>query len=358
MLIILLTAFILSSGALLLLYPLSIRLGFVDSPSERKHHNGDIPLIGGLSIYISLSLLFLLFPTLIPDSAAYLICSSILVLIGFVDDKFDISVTSRMLILISLSIWLFYTAGFGIYDLGDLFGYGNVNLNGFSLVFTIAAIIGSITAFNMVDGLDGLLGGLACTTFSGMALLFWHENQYNLMLYCLVFIVAMAPYLLFNLAPLPNNKHKIFMGDSGSLFIGFSVIWLLIEGSQEVNNATSKVIIHPVTALWLIAIPLMDMAATMIRRIRKRQSPFKADREHIHHIFQRIGFSPLQTLLIICSSSLCLMLIGVAGELYGVSEAKMFIGFLCLFGLYFYCFNHIWKITSFVRSIFHRLHGA
>jgi len=358
MLIILLTAFILSSGALLLLYPLSIRLGFVDSPSDRKHHDGDIPLIGGLSIYISLSLLFLFFPILIPDSASYLICSSILVLIGFVDDKFDISVTSRMLILICMSIWLFYTADCSIHHLGNLLGYGDVNLNGFSLIFSIAAIIGAITAFNMVDGLDGLLGGLACVTFSGMALLFWQENQYNLMLYCLVFIVAMLPYLLFNLALLPNNQQKVFMGDSGSLFIGFSIIWLLIEGTQEVNNTMTKTMINPVTALWLIAIPLMDMAATMIRRICKKRSPFKADREHIHHIFQRIGFSPLQTLLIICFASLCLMLIGIAGEWYGVSEAKMFIGFLCMFGIYFYCFNHIWKITTLVRSIFHRLHGA
>ena len=358
MLIILLTAFILSSGSLLLLYPLSIRLGFVDSPSERKHHDGDIPLIGGLSIFISLSLLFYLFPTLIADSSTYLICSSILVLVGFVDDKFDISVTSRMFILVALSIWLYFVAGFSINNLGDLLGTGDVALNGFSLIFTIAAVIGAITAFNMVDGLDGLLGGLACVTLSGMAILFWHENELDLMLFCFVFIVAMAPYLLVNLALLPNHNRKVFMGDSGSLFIGFSIIWLLIEGSQGVNHLTSKVMIHPVTALWLIAIPLMDMAATMIRRIMKKQSPFKADREHIHHIFQRIGFSPLQTLVIICSGAFCFMMIGITGEWYGVSEVKMFIGFLCLFGIYLYCFNHIWKITTLIRSIFHRLHGA
>ena len=358
MLIILFTAFILSSGALLLLYPLSIRLGFVDSPSERKHHDGDIPLIGGLSIFISLSLLFYLFPTLISDSRTYFICSSILVLVGFVDDKFDISVTLRMLILVGLSVWLFYAAGLGISHLGNLLGTGNLALNGFSSIFTIAAIIGAITAFNMVDGLDGLLGGLASVTLSGMALLFWQEDKHDLMLFCFVFIVAMAPYLLVNLALLPSHNRKVFMGDSGSLFIGFSIIWLLIEGSQQVNTETNRTMIHPVTALWLIAIPLMDMAATMIRRIMKKKSPFRADREHIHHIFQRIGFSPSQTLVIICSAAFCFMMIGIIGEWNGVSEAKMFVGFLCLFGIYFYCFSHIWKITALVRSILHRLNGA
>ena len=85
------------------------------------------------------------------------------------------------------------------------------------------------------------------------------------------------------------------MGDAGSMLIGFTVIWMLVSISQpELANQNHNGV-RPVTALWIIAIPIMDMAAIMFRRIKRGESPFKPDRDHLHHIFQRLGLSPLQT---------------------------------------------------------------
>lgn len=106
---------------------------------------------------------------------------------------------------------------------------------------------------------------------------------------------------------------------------------------------------RPVTALWLIAVPLMDMVAIVVRRIRKGTSPFSPDRNHLHHIFQRIGFSPRQTLLLISGISICLALFGVTGEMLLVSESTMMVAFLVLFALYCLFLNKVWRISAFIR---------
>jgi UDP-GlcNAc:undecaprenyl-phosphate GlcNAc-1-phosphate transferase len=120
------------------------------------------------------------------------------------------------------------------------------------------------------------------------------------------------------------------MGDAGSMMIGFTVIWLLLSASQ-INN---EVLMRPVTALWIIALPLMDMAAIMYRRIKRGRSPFRPDRDHLHHICQRSGLTNVQTLIVICSLASVFAGIGIVGEYYKVHEGIMFVGFLGCFVTY------------------------
>ncbi len=98
-------------------------------------------------------------------------------------------------------------------------------------------------------------------------------------------IAAILPYILLNLGAL-GRRYKVFMGDAGSTMIGFTIIWILLETTQGKTHPIS-----PVTALWIIAIPLMDMVAIMYRRLRKGMSPFSPDRQHIHHLIMRAGFT-------------------------------------------------------------------
>ena len=135
------------------------------------------------------------------------------------------------------------------------------------------------------------------------------------------------------------------MGDAGSMMIGFTVIWLLLGASQK----PSEILIRPTTALWLIAIPLMDMAAIMFRRVRRGDSPFKPDREHLHHIFQRLGFTPRQTLAMICIIASGFAGFGIYGELNDIAETTMFTLFMLCFLGYTIVISHVWKITSWVR---------
>ena len=150
--------------------------------------------------------------------------------------------------------------------------------------------------------------------------------------------------VLYNKQPVEFKKYskKIFMGDAGSMFIGLSVIWLLTIGTQG-DNASFR----PVTALWICAIPLMDMLAIVMRRYRKGKSPFKPDRDHLHHILQRAGLTSRQTLVIISFSSVVMSLIGVLGEYYMVAESVQLVLFVLIFILYNKYARHFsWKYNE------------
>nr|WP_284202836.1 UDP-N-acetylglucosamine--undecaprenyl-phosphate N-acetylglucosaminephosphotransferase [Psychromonas marina] len=324
------------------------RIALVDKPNERKFHEGSVPLVGGLSICLSILYFLYLEPDIFQYSELYSISIAILVAVGVLDDKFDISVRFRMLVQAGLALLMINVAGVKLSLLGNLLGVGVIELPVVIDQFiTVLAVIGAINAFNMVDGIDGLLGGLASVTFAAIGVLFLCQGDYRLAYLCAVFIVVMLPYILFNLGFFGRTR-KVFMGDAGSMLIGFTVIWLLISISQR---AEGQNILRPVTALWLIALPLFDMAAIMIRRVRRGDSPFKPDREHLHHICQRIGLNSRQTLVAICSVAFCFAAIGIAGEVLNVPEYIMFYTFMCGFVLYAVMLSYIWKVVAKVRSL-------
>lgn len=322
------------------------RIKLVDKPNARKLHDGPVPLVGGISICISL--LYFLFnnPSILPNTTLYAVCLFMLVAIGALDDKYDVSFKLRFAVQASISIIMMVLGGIELNTIGDVLGSGEIiTLGWFGYLVTILAVVGAINAFNMVDGIDGLLGGLSIVTFGGLGIMLSYDGQYNLAYICLVLIVTMVPYILLNLGFF-GLKKKVFMGDAGSMLIGFTVIWLLLVSSQ---NGTAPPL-RPVTALWLIAVPLMDMAAIMIRRIRKGGSPFKPDREHLHHIFQRLGFSSNQTLIIICAIAACYAGIGIYSEIVNIPEYIMLYLFILCFLVYITVLSNIWRITSFINN--------
>lgn len=342
-----LTTFLLSFVLLFCFRKVAKKIELVDKPNARKLHQGAIPLVGGVSIYCAILLASLLYLDITQEDWLYLGCGAVLIAVGVLDDKFDISFKVRLAVQAGISLSMICFAGLGLEHLGSI--AGNVPLvlpDWVSYVVTILAVIGAINAFNMVDGIDGLLGGLASVSFSALAMMFWLHGHTSLALNCLMFIAALIPYILLNLGIPLGPRFKIFMGDAGSMLIGFTVVWFLIRASQGESDST----IRPVAALWFIALPLMDMATIMTRRIRKGHSPFQPDREHLHHICQRIGLSPRMTLGVICLLAITFAGIGVAGEIYQVNETAMFIGFLALFAVYFMTISYIFRITSKIRQ--------
>ncbi len=335
-----------SLTALFLLRKFARKVGLLDRPNHRKHHSGNVPLIGGISICISLTQYLYNNPTLLPFSDLYVICILILTTVGALDDRFDISFKIRFLVQALISVTMMYMSNIELRTLGNMLAFGNIELGAIGYIVTILAVVGAINAFNMVDGIDGLLGGLSIVTFGGLGLLLLHDGQSDLAYLCLIVITIILPYILLNLGLL-GRKRKIFMGDAGSMLIGFTVIWFLLISSQ--NGTTPP--LRPVTALWLIAIPLMDMVAIMIRRIRRGDSPFKPDREHLHHIFQRLGLNPTQTLIAICSMASLFAGFGIYSEFIGIPEYIMFFLFIFCFVIYIMILNNVWKITTLIKRL-------
>ncbi|CAH0534279.1 Undecaprenyl-phosphate alpha-N-acetylglucosaminyl 1-phosphate transferase [Vibrio stylophorae] len=320
------------------------QINLVDKPNSRKLHTGAIPLIGGISIYMSIGYFLAARPDIIQNNNLFLSCLGILITLGAIDDKMDISFKVRLAVQAIVSILMIQYANIELDNIGNVLGTGEIRLGFLSPVITILAVIGAINAFNMVDGIDGLLGTLSIVTFASLAIVLRVDGQSGLAYLCLIFIVATLPYILMNLG-IFGPERKVFMGDAGSMMIGFTVIWLLLGASQ---NQTGM-LLRPVTALWLIAIPLMDMAAIMIRRVKRGDSPFKPDREHLHHIFQRLGFSSKQTLVIISSLASTFAMFGIYGEISGISERTMFMLFIICFMGYTTAMSYSWRMTTWMR---------
>ncbi|UVO09716.1 UDP-N-acetylglucosamine--undecaprenyl-phosphate N-acetylglucosaminephosphotransferase [Pectobacterium polonicum] len=337
--VVFLSAFI----ALFLARKVAIKVGLVDKPNERKRHRGHIPLVGGVSIYMALWVMYLFDSAWLPDFSLYMICASVLLVVGILDDRYDLPVLPRVG-LQALVAGLMMYAGVYLASLGKvMFGY-ELFLGIFGYTITLFAVWGAINAFNMVDGIDGLLGALSCVTFGALAVVFYLDGRHELARWSLCLLAATLPYILLNLGVPWGKKFKVFMGDAGSTLIGFTVIWLLILATQG-----DDAVIRPVTALWFIAIPLMDMVTIMVRRIRRGDSPFKPDREHLHHILMRAGLTPRQSLLAIVVVAMVLAAIGIICELSGIPESVMLSAFLVVFVGYFWAITRVWRLLTWIR---------
>jgi len=329
---------------LFFLRKLAKKINLVDRPNDRKQHQGVVPLVGGISIYITLMLALWFKPELLINSDIYVLCASVLVMMGAIDDKYDVDYRVRLVVQILISCAMIFAAGLSLKSLGHIFFSYEVDLGPLGYIVTIFAVLGAINAFNMVDGIDGLLGGLTMVTFGALSYIHYADGQLPLARFCLMMMIVVIPYICLNLGFPFGVRKKVFMGDAGSMLIGFTVIWVLLQGTQG-----PKAQMNPVTALWLIAIPLMDMTCIMVRRIRKGGSPFKPDREHLHHICLRAGLSSHQALVVICGVAVLLACAGISLEYSGAPEWVSLLFFILVFFFYYQLLNNIWRILAWVK---------
>lgn len=320
---------LISSISILLLTPLAERIGLVDVPNHRKLHNGSIPLIGGISIYIGLVVGVIFFAEPGSDYTTYLVCSSLIVILGVMDDSWDISPLVRLGVQAVVALIMCSGTGLYINHIGDILGLGDIYLGSTGVLFTVVAVIAGINAFNMIDGVDGLLGISSLITFLGLGLLFFLNGDSNGQYMSFLIAVALVPYLTANLGFVPSRIRKIFMGDTGSMLIGFSVVWLLVRGSQGESPSFSAA-----TALWLIAFPLMDMARVMLGRFKTGKPVFGADRTHLHHLLLLRNSAHRVVLLQICTLSAIFAVVGIVCAITKQRDAIIFIMFLASFVLY------------------------
>lgn len=332
-----------------ILKPFASKVGLVDIPCNRKVHTGFVPLIGGLSVFMGVCFAAVIFGWVsaeFTEKVMFLLCITVLVVLGAIDDAKDLSVGIRLIVQTLVTVFFMAGIGMKISYIGHFPLIGAIDIGPFGYFLTIFAVIGAINAFNMVDGIDGLCGSLSVATLLPLALSFYWVGSISSMLLCLIIAAAIVPFLIVNLR-LPPINEKIFMGDAGSMMIGFTVVFLLVGGSQgePEYNAFSAA-----NALWFIAIPLMDMAAIMVRRVRKGLSPFAADRNHLHHIFLHVGFNSRQALYIITLIQVGFSIFGLLTILLRLPDWFVMGSFIAVFALYSFSIQHAWRITKYVRA--------
>ncbi len=338
----LLYTLLLSIGFIALSIRWAGRLGWVDRPDDRKQHCHPVPLTGGIAMCAAFCLSLPLMPDK-PDAYLVLLASLVvLALVGAYDDLRSIRPATRFLFQTVAVLLMTLNGQVLLSNLGNLLGWGSVVLGDLAIPFTLFGIVGVINAFNMIDGLDGLAGGVAliaigCLLALNLTAPAPDHHASNALLVLAMVIVG---FLCFNLRHPWRVQASVFMGDSGSTMLGFALGWFLVSLSQDREGQAA--VMTPMTAVWILAVPLLDTVTVMIRRLRARQSPFNADRQHLHHLLLNYGYSDGQVTAMLLTGALITGVIGMAAHRLAVPEFVQFYSFLGVFLLYYQATTHIW----------------
>lgn len=260
----------------------------LDIPNERKVHKVPIPRLGGLGIYMGFLLGYIIFGTMSIRMNAVLIGSFIIIVTGIIDDIKPIPAKIKFLFqLIAASVVAFY----GEILLRDLEAFGfYINFGNFSYIITILFIVGIINCINLIDGLDGLAAGLSSIYFAtiGIVIIYWtHIFDLDAML-TFIMLGSTLGFLCHNF-----NPAKIFMGDSGSMFLGYIIAVIALLGFK---NVTLTTLLVPIA---LLAIPIMDTTFAILRRLINKKKIDEPDKEHLHHQLLKLNLSHRNTVLVI-----------------------------------------------------------
>lgn len=309
----------------LLVTPLVIRfakiIGATDTPGERKVHSKEMPRIGGLGIFlssvISIGVVIFLFPNLftivfedIESTAILGFCFLSLFIMGFWDDLKSLSPEVKFGIQLLLAATIYF-AGFKISNITNPLNMGVLNVEIIDFPLTILWIVGITNAFNLIDGLDGLTSGVATIACIAIFAVSAHSGQYVAAILSLIVAGALVGFLRYNF-----NPAKIFLGDSGSLIIGFALALLSIQSTAKLT--TGFALLFPILVL---ALPITDTLVSMIRRligsyldrnpdgkskslIRRLNTMFTPDKSHIHHRLLSMGLSHKSTVLVLYGVSI------------------------------------------------------
>jgi UDP-GlcNAc:undecaprenyl-phosphate GlcNAc-1-phosphate transferase len=331
-----------------------MRLGLVDTPTERKQHAEPVPLIGGIAIFITFCVGTFIWSD--AEGASLIIreknalgvlmgCCAFLVITGALDDRYNLGVFLRVVSEVLVALIFIELTGLKLLWLGDLIGVGEIRMPpSVSYIFTVIAIFGLMNAFNMLDGIDGLLASLAITTIIGFHLFTATAPG----LISLFILSALCAFLISNLKLAPCIP-KTFLGDAGSKLLGFVMVCLLLSAAS--GQVGGQKLIKPVTALYLVAIPLFDMVFTTVRRVIRNGSPFAADRSHIHHLILDLDFSHRRALVMIVAMNVTATGLGLLLHRLQAPEYYQMGIFMGAFALYSLLVSQAWVAADRIAAI-------
>ncbi|OIS94477.1 MraY family glycosyltransferase [Brucella cytisi] len=284
----------------------------IDIPDARKRHDGNVPLCGGIAIFLSFSAAtFLAFGVSGHANAMALLPGLVLILVaGVLDDRFNLPVASRLAIQLLAAFLIITITGVTQTYLG-LASDGietaatstpemliQVLTGPLFLIIALAFIVGLVNAVNMSDGVDGLAGSASAAAFFWLAVIGFGIGEHRLGLQALALAAACLGFLVFNMRHRWRARASLFLGDGGSTFLGAALagfILILASGTAAVA--------FPVL-IWIVIVPVIDTLSLIVRRMSVRRSPFSPDRQHLHHLLMDAGLSCGQTAVAVMALNL------------------------------------------------------
>ena len=282
----LMTALLVSMALIPLLMRLAPHIGMVDMPDPRKVHSRPVPRVGGIGIVLGSLVAILVWGSLPGWMPAYLVGSVVLLLFGAWDDSHEIGHYVKFVGQFAAAMLVVYWGGLSVAHFPFI---DDALPAAIGQLFTVIALVGVINAMNHSDGLDGLAGGESLMSLGCMAYLAYLAGGTDLVIVAGAVIGGVFGFLRFNTHPA-----RVFMGDSGSQFLGFTVGTLAILLTQQVNPSLSMAI-----PLLIIGLPIVDILAVLAQRVHQRMNWFRATRNHVHHRLLDLGFGHYETVVII-----------------------------------------------------------
>lgn len=324
------------------LFLIAVRNKFFAKTSCRSSHSGRIPIIGGCLIFLSFVCSFLLFSQMGKDlSLQYVLLGALTIfVIGFYDDLTNISPLKKLFGEIVAVTLLIFGGNFFFTNLNGLFG-AYILPPSLGIALTFLVFIGLINAINLIDGINGLASGIAmidCTTFG---FLFYINQEIELAIICGILLGSIAPFFIYNVF---STRSKMFMGDSGSLLIGFLLAFFVVQFCNKlaIPEGSTAIVATPGAAFSILALPVLDTIRLMGFRWMHGKSPFFPDKNHLHHkiliIFKGNHFKVTLIMLLIN-----LMFIAIAFLYKYISSEFIILIDIVLFSLIFYLINRTAK---------------
>lgn len=275
----------------------AIDTGAVDIPDARKVHHRAVPRIGGVAICMAWLFSLLVYVDMAREVRGILAGSLIIFLTGLIDDLYGLTPKKKFLGQIIACIVTIIVGHITINSLGDLFGFGLITVPPvLAAPFTILAVVGIINAFNLMDGLDGLAGGISTIALTAFMILGYLTGNMLMLALCAALLGGVLGFLKYNIHPA-----QIFMGDTGSLLVGFVIAFLAVLLTQSPGAQ-----VQPLVPFVILGLPIADTIRVMSSRMLQRKSPFSPDKTHVHHRFLDLGLNHRYTVIIIYGISLAL----------------------------------------------------
>ncbi len=320
---------------------LALSYNFTDKPDkQRKCHQCAVPPIGGLVIIPVFMVMSVLSGLSIQEHIYFIVALGLVWAIGGLDDKYYLSAGVRLSVQFFAALLLVIGNLTEIYYLGDLFGFGDIQTHPFSVLFSVLCIVLVINAINMIDGLNGLCGGVLAIMLMALACASMMAGGHEMVTPIFILLGALSGFLFYNYRYKSFDKNCLFMGDSGSTSLGLILSWMMIELTQNTTGAGLG-LLEPALMAWIIALPVFDALWMFAYRLFHGQSPLQADRHHIHYLMCDQGISEKNSVNVIHYITLFYAAFGVVTiSLLDVPAAYLMPLWLACF------FMHGWAVFS------------
>lgn len=299
--------------------PLVVRIakakGFVVRPNKRMSHTGEVPNIGGLNICFSFMLTYLLFEyNQLNQSQFFLVGLFAIMAVGFIDDVLILTPLAKLLGETLAGIALIGFADLRITHLHGLFGISEIGIIP-SYLLSLFVLIAIINAVNLIDGIDGLASGLGILYCLFFAVYFGLAGDVSWSVLGICMVGALAVFFIYNVF---GHREKIFMGDSGSLLLGYLLTAFVFHfceiNAYHVVPETLHMNAAPAVAICVLTVPIFDTMRVILTRLKQHRSPFNPDKNHIHHLLLRTGLNHIQTTCVLLSVSLLFIGLAILGR--------------------------------------------